>query len=155
MIQGNVKDIAKLLPYLTPELQEAVKYIAETDFSNMENGKYELKGKELFAMVNTYATEPKEERRAERHNKYIDVQYVAQGLETIWYIPLEDEMTMTEDRLEKDDVCFYDDPAEASSVTLLEGDFCILFPWELHRPNCATGGVACNVQKVVVKVQAK
>lgn len=154
MIFGNKNDIAKVLPYVSENLQKALNYVATTDFSKVENGEYEIAGRDVFARVNTYATEPKAERRPEKHNEYIDVQFVAAGEEEIFYTALTDACVETENRAEKDDVIFYADPAEANSVKLLAGDFAIFFPWELHRPNCQSGAVAADVQKIVVKVRA-
>ena len=34
MLQGNKKDIEKLLPYVSERLQKALAYVAATDFSN-------------------------------------------------------------------------------------------------------------------------
>ena len=154
MLQGNKNDIEKTLPYVSERLQKALTYIAATDFSTVANGEYEIDGRNVFARVNTYDTEPKAERRPEKHNDYIDVQFVASGKETIWYTPLTAECVETENKAEKEDVIFYADPQEANCVTLHAGDFAIFFPWELHRPNCNAGENAAHVQKIVVKVKA-
>ena len=154
MLKGNKNDIAKLLPYLSERLQKALAYIAETDFSKIENGEYEIDGRNVFARVNTYETEPKAERKPEKHNDYIDVQFVAQGNETIWYTPLTGDCVEIENKAAKEDVIFYADPAEKNCAVLNAGDFAIFFPWELHRPNCSTGKNASFVQKIVVKVKA-
>lgn len=154
MIFGNKKNVEEYLPYLSKSLKKALLYIEETDFSKLENGEYEIDGSRIFARVNTYATEPKADRRPEKHEKYIDVQYVAAGEETIWYTPLTAECVETENKAENEDVIFYADPQEANCVTLKAGDFAVFFPWELHRPNCNAGEEPVNVQKVVVKVRA-
>ena len=153
MIQGNKNDIAALSPYLVKSLRKALLYVADTDFSKVANGEYEIDGRDIFARVNTYETEPKAERRPEKHAQYIDVQYVASGEEEIWYTPLTDACVETENKLETDDVVFYADPQEANSVKLQAGDFAIFFPWELHRPNCMAGEATSQVQKIVVKVK--
>ena len=101
MLQGNKKDIEKLLPYVSERLQKALAYVAVTDFSKVENGEYEIDGRNVFARVNTYDTEPKAERRPEKHNDYIDVQFVARGEEAIWYTPLTDDCVETENKAEK------------------------------------------------------
>ena len=154
MLQGNKNDIAKLLPYVSERLQKALAYVAETDFSKIENGEYEIDGRNVFARVNTYETEPKAERKPEKHNDYIDVQFVAQGNETIWYTPLTGDCVEIENKAAKDDVIFYADPAEKNCAVLNAGDFAIFFPWELHRPNCSTEKNASLVPKIVVKVKA-
>jgi len=52
MLQGNKKDIEKLLPYVSECLQKALAYVAATDFSKVENGEYEIDGRNVFARVN-------------------------------------------------------------------------------------------------------
>ena len=154
MLQGNKNDIAKLLPYVSERLQKALAYVAETDFSKVANGEYEIDGRNVFARVNTYATEPKSERRPEKHNAYIDVQFVAAGSEAIWYTPLTNDRVETENKAEKEDVIFYAEPGEKNCAVLNAGDFAIFFPWELHRPNCSVEKNPVHVQKIVVKVKA-
>ena len=154
MLQGNKKDIEKLLPYVSERLQKALAYVAATDFSKVENAEYEIDGRNVFARVNTYDTELKADRRPEKHNDYIDVQFVARGEEAIWYTPLTDACVETENKAEKEDVIFYADPQEKNCAVLNSGDFAIFFPWELHRPNCSVEKTASNVQKIVVKVKA-
>lgn len=154
MIQGNIQDIDKVLPYVSARLAQALQYVATTDFSKLPNSEVEIDGRTIYARINTYNTEPKAERRPEKHNKYIDVQFVAQGTETIWYAPLRPHCQLTEDRFAADDVAFYADPHEANCANLQAGDFAIFFPWELHRPNCSTNEAPSHVQKVVVKVLA-
>ena len=68
MLTGNKKDIYKLLPFVSPRLAQALTKITTTDFSQIPNGEYEIDGRRVFARVNTYNTEPKAERRAEKHN---------------------------------------------------------------------------------------
>ena len=133
MLTGNKKDIYKLLPFVSPRLAQALAYIAATDFSKIPNGEYEIDDCRVFARVNTYNTEPKAERRAEKHNQYIDVQYVAQGSETIWFTPLTPACIETENKADENDVIFYADPKEKNCVVLNTGDFAIFFPWEIGR----------------------
>ena len=140
MLQGNKNDIEKLLSYVSERLQKALAYVAATDFSKVENGEYD--------------TEPKADRRPEKHNDYIDVQFVAHGEEAIWYTPLTADCVETENKAEKEDVIFYADPQEKNCAILNSCDFAIFFPWELHRPNCSVEKTASNVQKIVVKVKA-
>lgn len=155
MINGNKNDIEKVLPYVNDSLQKALQYIAATDFSTLANGEYEIDGRKVFARVNTYATEPKADRRPEKHNQYIDVQYVAEGCETIWFTPLTPDCCEIENKAANDDVIFYADPQEKNCVVLHAGDFAVFFPWELHRPNCCCDeNKPQHVQKIVVKVEA-
>jgi len=155
MITGSKKDIAKLLPYVSARLGTALRYIAETDFSKVENGEYHLDGDKVFARVNRYATEPKDSKKPESHNAYIDVQYLGEGTEKIYYAAKSDAHKVIEDYAAERDLLFYEDAKEKDSVTLGDGVFAIFFPWELHRPGCHAVHGGCAVQKIVVKVLAE
>ena len=155
MITGNKKDIAKLLPYVSERLGVALRYIAETDFSKVENGEYHLDGDAVFARVDRYATEPKDCKKPESHIKYIDVQYLGEGTEKIYYTARSEEQKVIEDYAVECDLLFYADAEEKDAVTLGNGVFAVFFPWELHRPGCHAVHGGCAVQKIVVKVLAE
>ena len=152
MISGNKKDIAKLLPYVSARLGMALQYIAETDFSKVENGEYHLDGDKVFARINRYTTEAKDCKKPESHNAYIDVQYLGEGTEKIYYTAKADTHKVIEDYAADRDILFYADAGEKDCVTLGDGVFAIFFPWELHRPGCHALHDGCAVQKIVVKV---
>lgn len=154
MLAGNIKNLDNFRPYLEERLKKALDYIAATDFSKVADGEYEIEGRVIFARVNTYFTEPKSVRRPEKHNKYIDVQFVARGSETVWFTALDAKCTEIENNSETGDVIFYVDPGERGKVGLKAGDFAVFFPWELHRPNCIAEEAPVEVKKVVVKVLA-
>ena len=155
MITGNKKDITQLLPYVSQRLGVALKYIAETDFSKIENGEYHLDGDKVFARVNRYVTESRDSKKPESHNAYIDLQYLGEGTEKIYYAAKSDTHRVIEDYAEERDLLFYEDAKEKDCVTLGDGVFAIFFPWELHRPGCHAAQGGCKVQKIVVKVLAE
>ena len=155
MITVNKKDIEKLMPYVSERLRTALQYIAETDFTKVENGEYHLDGDKVFARVNRYATEPKESKKPESHNAYIDVQYLGEGKEKIYYAAKSDVHKVIEDYAEERDLLFYEDAREKDGVTLGDGVFAIFFPLELHRPGCHAVHGGSAVQKIVVKVLAE
>ena len=155
MITGNKKDIAKLLPYVSERLGMALHYIAETDFTKVANGEYHLDGDKVFARVERYTTVPKDSKKPESHNAYIDVQYLGEGTEKIYYAAKSPEHKVIEDYAKERDLLFYEDAKEKDYVTLGEGVFAIFFPWELHRPGCHALHGGCAIQKIVVKVLAE
>jgi len=154
MITGNRKDIAKLLPYVSQRLGTALQYIEGTDFSKVENGEYHLDGDRVFVRVDRYATEAKDCKKPESHNAYIDVQYLGEGTERIYYTAKTDAHKVVEDYAADRDLLFYADAGEKDCVILETGSFAIFFPWELHRPGCHAVDGGSEVQKIVVKVLA-
>ena len=105
--------------------------------------------------MDRYTTEPKDSKKPESHNAYIDVQYLGEGTEKIYYTAKADTHKVIEDYAAERDLLFYADAGEKDSVTLGDGVFAIFFPWELHRPGCHALHAGCAVQKIVVKVLAE
>ena len=48
MLQGIKMILKSLLPYVSERLQKALAYVAATDFSKVENGEYEIDGRNVF-----------------------------------------------------------------------------------------------------------
>ena len=126
----------------------ALKFLAETDFTKMELGRYELQGDDIFYMVQRYDTDP-DKTIAEAHKKYIDIQFMVDGKEIIGVAPISCEKTETEAKPEND-VWFYE--CKTEPLTLIKNSFMVLYPNDLHCPGVAVDGAkACH--KVVVKVK--
>lgn len=151
MLSGNIKNIEALKPFLSERLMQALHYVAETDFSLLEDGEYVIDGEKVFARVNTYDTEPEEVKNPESHIKYLDVQFIAAGKEKISYCQHDNSYAIMKN-VEEKDLIFYKDVEEKNAVILETGDFAIFFPQELHRPGCNVGAASENVRKIVVKV---
>lgn len=114
-------------------------------------GRHDLDGDHCFALVQTYETKPPGMAKFEAHRKYIDVQFLFSGRETILWAPL---------AAMKEETLAYDEAKEAAlwklvpDVTELHmgaGHFAILFPQDAHAP-CVEWGKSEPVFKVVVKV---
>ena len=120
--------------------------MAETDFTNMEIGKYEL-NENIYYMVQEYETKPK--TVAELHEKYIDIQLIVSGKEVIGVAPIEIDKELVEAKPEKD-VWKY--TCETQPIWLTDNEFMVLYPNDLHCPGVAVDGAA-NCRKVVVKVK--
>lgn len=151
MILSHLDLIEKDRPTLPPALQKALDYLKNTDFSNVQPGKFAIDGDRLHGMLNEYQSEPKAKRRTEAHRKYIDVQYILSGEELIGYGRMVDGLTVLEDKLAEKDVIHYADVPNESDLLLTPGMYAIFFPWDVHRPNCANGTPGL-VRKVVLKV---
>jgi YhcH/YjgK/YiaL family protein len=147
MILDKIEN-AYLYSAISPLLAEGLKFLSENDFTAIEPGKFFLKDKLLYAMVNEYSTKSIDQCRLEAHRKYIDIQFMVSGEEQMGYTPLIDQKPLEEYNPEKD-VIFYED--EVSLFTVREGHFAIFFPDDLHQP-CIMLNEISPVRKVVVKV---
>ena len=131
---------------------EALEYLATTDFAKMPDGKYELDGPRMFALVQRYRPRPLAEIVWESHRKFIDVQYMVQGAERMGYVPLSERMIIKQDYDPQRDIVFYD--VQGDLFTVPEGSFIVFAPQDIHAPGLAVDrpGSGGEVLKVVVKV---
>jgi biofilm protein TabA len=122
----------------------------ETFDRSIQDGRYAIDGDMVFALVQSYETEPATGKRFETHRRHIDIQYIVEGRERILHVPagtLEVETPYDE----ASDAMFYHDPPASSSVLLMPGDFAVFHPHDAHKGGCMAGGREA-VRKVVVKV---
>lgn len=136
--------------YISPRIQAGLNYLAKTDFSVMEVGRYDIDGDNLFAFVQEYQTIPKEQCKWECHQKYIDIQFITEGIEQIGFANMNKMEVLTEYNPEKD-ITFL--KGEGDYSTLTKGFFGIYFPHDAHEPKVAPGQVTGQVKKVVVKIK--
>lgn len=141
---------ADLYRNIKPGITRALDYLRQTDFTNVANGKYELDGDKLFAMVQRYPTRADSDAVWESHRKYIDVQYIGQGEERFGYVPLNEAPAITMPYSDEKDVIFY--APGTSSLPLKSGQFAVFFPHDIHAPCLRYGDQPSDVMKVVVKV---
>lgn len=136
-----------LYEMLSPRIKRAFDYLHQTDLQAIEDGKYEIDGKNIYAVVQQYPTKLKQQGKWETHQRYIDIQYIVQGVELIGhthvsrlvqgeYDPAGDLMFLT---------------GEGNYLKLASGEFMLLYPEDAHMPGIAVETPGA-VKKVVVKI---
>ena len=149
MFSCNIKISAKY-DYLSEKFKAGYKWLAETDIKALEDGKYPILGDDVVASVQSYTTEPAETRRFEAHDKYFDIQYIAEGKE-YFGVCRREGLKVSEAKPEKD-LYFFEEPEISGTILLCEGDLIVVEPEEAHTPKCAAGKPS-KVKKVVIKVK--
>lgn len=149
MIVDRLENSELYLP-LGEGIAEGLRYLATFDPATGD-GRHEIDGERVFALVQRYDTAPGAEKRFESHRLHADIQFVASGRERILRARSPDLVEETPYD-EATDVSFYADPPASSSVLLGAGDFAVLFPDDAHKPGCMAGGRHA-VRKVVVKIR--
>lgn len=139
---------ANLYEGLDSNLRLGLEYLKNTDFSSLEMGKYEIKGDEVFAILQTYDTKEEKDCRLEAHKKYVDIQYMVSGDELMGVVPF-DEQEVSE-ALPDNDVTFY--KGTGAPILVKEGNFTIFFQTDVHAPGIRVK-TSEKIIKVVVKVQ--
>lgn len=130
-------------------IEQALKYLATTDFSLLEKGKYEIIPDTLYAIVNEYETVDAASQQMESHKKYIDVQYMVHGEELIGHDFLNQQTISKSYDAEEDFMLYADAPKFYSKFT--KGMFAIFYPTDLHMPNIQIHE-SIPVKKVVMKL---
>jgi YhcH/YjgK/YiaL family protein len=150
MILDRLENAALYRP-LGVRIALALDYLGRTDFSRTAEGRHELDGDRVFAIVQRYRPKPLAEARWEAHRQYVDVQYVAEGLERMGYAPLADGLPVERAYDSEKDVVFFD--VEGDLFTLGAGSFAIFTPSDIHAPSLAAdmSAATAEVCKVVVK----
>lgn len=149
MLSCNLS-IATKYDYLADKFKAGYKWLAENDIKALETGKYKILGDDVVADVQSYTTEPAEKRKFEAHDKFFDIQYMADGDE-FFGVCKREGLKLKESHPDRD-VDFYEDPESFGMVLLKEGDFIVVEPEEAHKPRCAVKEPA-KVKKVVIKVR--
>ena len=149
MVIDTIKNLNLYYPLLDC-LPKAQKFIADFEKNPLADGKYELDGEKLFALIQRYDTKPVEDRLAEAHRKYSDLQVVMSGEENIGWAPRPTLKQETEEFSKGGDIGFYSGGIQIW-VTLKPGDFALFYPEDAHLP-CAQVHGADTVCKIVFKI---
>lgn len=136
---------------LNSKFAKAFAFLAEGNPGELPDGRYEIEGENLFALVNSYTTRPMKEVAWEAHKKYLDIQCLLQGREIIGWTPV-NQLTISEPYSEEKDIAFFKNLQLWTALNLAENYFAIFYPEDAHQPGCIWDK-ARNVKKVVVKVK--
>ncbi len=134
---------------ISENLKKGFEWLVDTYTPETPEGKYEIDGDEVYAIVTSYKTKPYSEGEFESHKKYLDIQFIPKGEEVICITGLENLTSKTDFDYEKD-IVFY--TGDGEPFLLPEGYFMVLFPQDGHKPGIMTGNERLPVKKVVVKV---
>jgi YhcH/YjgK/YiaL family protein len=148
-----IADIIKnrhLYAAISPRIKTALDYIAKTDFSKLEPGRIDLDGANLYVLVQAYDSLPMDQGKWECHQKYIDIQYIAEGTELIGFTNIANMKVATPYNPDKD-VAFLS--GNGDYVKLSAGSYGIFFPEDAHQPKIAPANKPGKVKKVVIKIK--
>jgi YhcH/YjgK/YiaL family protein len=131
------------------QIGEALDFLRKTDLASLPNGKLEINGDKLFAVVQRYPGRPVAEAKWEYHENYLDLQYVVTGDEYMGYAPWDANLPV---------VMAYDPAKDAGLVNasgpmvpISDGMFAVFAPRELHAPCLAVNPAKPDIFKVVMK----
>ena len=150
MILTDLEGLAEQVA-LTPGLTAALSFLQGLKEQDLTDGRIDIDGDMVFALVQSYETLAGIEWVFEGHRKYLDIQYLAAGEELLGWAHA-DQVTITSPYDESADAWLGTMPAgQITRVRLAPGQLAVFYPSDGHAPKHAAGAPAA-VKKVIVKV---
>ena len=148
MIFDSLKNASIYYP-LSDRIKTALQFLEDIDPDNLKEGKIEIDGENIFALVQKYKTKDSDTINWESHRKYIDIQYMVEGSEDFGFVNC-DYLNSIVDYDEEKDCELYE--GEGDYPQLNDDEFIILFPEDVHKPGLKIEKSE-SVLKIVVKVK--
>lgn len=150
MILDKLENSSIYFP-LNSRFEKAFAFLAENKLEELIDGRYEIDGEDLFAVVMSYKTHPIEQVEWEAHKKYLDIQYVVKGKEIMGWTP-ENQLKTLKPYSDEKDVVFFNETTSWTEANMYDSYFAIVYPSDAHKPGCILREPTI-VKKVVVKVR--
>ncbi len=129
-----------------PGFKAAVEFLTKTDLQQLSTGRHEIDEDRLYVNVMEVDGHSREDAQLEYHRKYIDIQIVLSGDETMGWTALQDLPKGIPFDSEKD-YALVKAPVRAW-FPVKPGSFAVFFPQDAHAPCCGAG----KIRKAVLKV---
>lgn len=132
---------------LHTNFKQAFTFLQQPDLLSLKPGHYEIDGEDVFAIIAKDQGRKKDEAQLEIHNKYIDIQFVLQGIDTMGW-KSKSACTEAAGAYDPDnDIQFFADLPTAWFSTR-PNHFTVFFPDDAHLPLIGDD----IIHKVVVKI---
>jgi len=150
MIATSLEKLSKY-KVLGSNLATAIAWLEKGGWDTLADGRYEVDGTAVYALVSHYNTKTPEAARYETHKDYIDIQLLVSGREILQVRKPEGLVTSVP---YKPDIEFYatPEPNDCHAMLLEPGVALVLYPEDAHRPGLAIAGSSEPVHKLVLKV---
>jgi YhcH/YjgK/YiaL family protein len=150
-----IDDLSNASQYytLSPWVEKGLQWLEfhKHALDQMENGRYEIDGENVYAIVNSYDTKPIGDCGWEAHIRYCDIHYSVSGSERIGYCHRSHMLEIQPYNPDKDFALY---TGAGDWNTIREGSFCILLPEDIHAPGAIAGEHSTHLKKVVIKLLA-
>ncbi len=143
----NIQRYAAIHP-LFPHVFE---YIKTTNLFALPNGKRAILNDDVFVLIQRGLGQSKIEAKLECHRKYIDIQLVLDGTDTMGWKPLEDCQQAIDSFNTTNDVQFFED-SPLNWLNTPPNKFCIFFPEDAHSGMVSEHHIHKAVFKIAVKL---
>lgn len=148
MILDKLENSAKY-NYTNGNFSKAFSFLLNTDLINIDDGRYEIDGDNVYAIISSYDTKSPEGAHPEAHRVYADIQYMVSGTEQIGYSVYNGQKVFKEYNAEKDFLLYEN---VSFFIKMETGMFAVFYPDDLHMPGIMINNPA-PVKKAVIKVK--
>ena len=133
-----------------PLFTKAFEYIKSQNIETIQDGKSEIDGENLRAIISNKKgmTAAESIAKFECHDKHIDIQLCIKGKEKMGWKPRGDCKEQRGEYNPEKDVVFYND-APDMYFQLTDNQFAIFFPEDVHAPMIGEG----EIKKMVIKLK--
>lgn len=149
----NAQEFAYQYHKNKPYWDKAFEFLKNTTLDTLSVGKHILDGENVFISVMEGPVKKKEDAKWEAHRKYIDIQYVISGKETMGVVALDKSKIIDSFNTEKDIAFYTADEKDAAYHEANPKVFLVFFPADVHRPSIKIEGCDTD-KKLVVKIKA-
>jgi len=128
---------------------KAFEFLKRTDLKELPIGTYEIDSNLIYAMISIEQGRSIEKAKLETHERYIDIQFVISGIDTMGWKAKKSCTNASDDYNQNNDVQFFED-SPSSFVATRSNSFTIFFPEDAHMPLISDE----EIHKVVIKIKA-
>jgi YhcH/YjgK/YiaL family protein len=132
-------------------------YLRETDLVSLADGRHEIDGKNVVAILPTYLPKSYPDGRWEEHRDHADIQFIVSGAEQMGVTPM-NVVTVETPYDPKTDVEFYRSGVPGKFFEVNAGEFAVFYPHDVHMPSLELARDRAKpqpVKKVVIKVRLR
>ena len=130
---------------LFSKLKEACSFLEEMASQGIPEGRYPFPERNMIAIVSSGKGSAK--APLEAHKKYIDLQFIQSGVDTMGWSPLKDCKKCIKSYEDEDDKMLFEDTPH-TYFDVHAGEVAIFFPEDAHAP--MSGDIL--VKKIILKV---
>jgi len=144
-----IDELSRLTTYsaLSAGFERAAEFLGQPGLLAVPDGKYEIDGAKVYALIMRVQGKKLEESDLEVHDRYMDIQVVLQGEELQGWKPRSACLQPRQQADVNRDCQFFADPPDIW-FKLRPGQFSLFFPADAHAPLISPA----RVHKIVIKV---
>ncbi|WP_054025671.1 YhcH/YjgK/YiaL family protein [Bacillus sp. FJAT-28004] len=150
MILGSLTSWGDQSKYENTVIVTAMDELKKILVQNPAAGRVEINGDLMYASFMEFDAKASEDHLAEKHESYIDLQYLIEGEETIGWSSLREDVEPVKAYDSEQDYALYKPSADEILLHLKPGMFAVFFPNDIHRPGM--GQPSTKIKKAVVKM---